>query len=104
MMGLLTGTLLRSGSLVRWEEQHCRRRPGRNPPACSFDVVVVSVPLMSHPASDARRLAVRRWRLAAPLAGALNDGTAVPLALIIVAAAGLAGALLLLARKSLRTV
>ena len=42
--------------------------------------------------------------LAAPLAGALNDGTAVPLALIIVAAAGLAGALLLLARKSLRTV
>ena len=42
--------------------------------------------------------------LAAPLAGALNDGTAVPLALIIVAAAGLAGTLLLLARKSLRTV
>lgn len=42
--------------------------------------------------------------LGAPLVGALNDGTAVPLALIIVAAAGLAGTLLLLARKSLRTV
>jgi MFS transporter, DHA1 family, multidrug resistance protein len=41
-----------------------------------------------------------------PLSDAVgrHDGTAVPLALIIVAAAGLAGTLLLLARKSLRTV
>ena len=42
--------------------------------------------------------------LAAPLVGALDDGTAVPLALIIVTAAGIAGTLLILARKQLRSV
>jgi MFS transporter, DHA1 family, multidrug resistance protein len=42
--------------------------------------------------------------LAAPPVGVLDNGTAVPLALIIVAAAGLAGVLLVLARKQLRTV
>ena len=42
--------------------------------------------------------------VAAPLVGALDNGTAAPLALIIVVAAGLAAALLLIARTSLRTV
>ena len=42
--------------------------------------------------------------LAAPLVGALDDGTAVPLALIIVTAAGIAGTLLVVTRRQLRSV